>query len=66
MAAGAAGVDGHALPDADGGDAGAGFDDFAGDFVAEDHRLLDADGAEAAVLVVVQVRAADAAALDPH
>jgi hypothetical protein len=34
--------------------------------MAQHHRLLDADGAEAAMLVVVQVRAADAAAAHAH
>jgi hypothetical protein len=40
--------------------------DGAGDLVAEDHRLLQPHSAEAAVEIVVQVRAADAAGLDPH
>src|SRR5829696_10053718 len=38
----------------------------AGDLVAENHRLLDPDRAEAAVLVIVQIRAADAADGDAH
>ena len=38
--------------------------DHAGSLVAEDDRLADPDRAEAAVVVVVQVRAADAAAGD--
>ena len=42
-------------------DAGADRLDDAGHLVAQHHRLLDAHGAEAAVLEVVQVRAADAA-----
>ena len=42
--------------------------DHAGDFVSERHRLLDPDRAEAAVMVVMQIRTADAAGgdLDPH
>ena len=36
----------------------------AGHLVAEDHRLAHADRAEAAVVVVVQIGAADAAGLD--
>ncbi|MGX0995178.1 hypothetical protein AB7M38_002470 [Bradyrhizobium diazoefficiens] len=35
--------------------------DHAGDLMAQRHRLLDAHDAEAAVMVVMQVRAADAA-----
>jgi hypothetical protein len=55
------------------GDAGAGrhrrhpcadLHDGAGDLVAEHHRLLDPHGAEAAMVEIVQVRAADAARLD--
>ena len=37
------------------------FGDVSGDFVTEDHRLLQANRSEAAVVVVVQVRTADAA-----
>src|SRR6185369_7352585 len=37
-----------------------------GDLVAEDHRLLEPHRAEAAVVVIVQVGAADAARLDAH
>jgi hypothetical protein len=38
----------------------------AGNLVPERHRLLQPDGAEAAVIVVVQVRPANAAGLDPN
>ena len=65
-AAGPARADRHAVADREARDAGADFLDHAGDLVAEHHRLLDADGAEAAVLVVVQVRAADAAGAHAH
>ena len=41
------------------------FDD-AGDFVAENHRFLQPHGAEAAVVVIVEIRAADAAESDAH
>ena len=47
-------------------DAGAHRLDAAGHLVAQHHRLLDAHGAEAAVLEVVQVRAADAAGAHAH
>ena len=40
--------------------------DDARDLVAEDHRLAQPHGAEAAVVVIVQVGAADAAEGDPH
>ena len=40
--------------------------DHAGHLVAQHHRLLDAHRAEAAVLEVVQVRAADAAEAHAH
>jgi hypothetical protein len=42
--------------------------DHTGDFVTERHRLLDPDRAEPAVMIVVQVRTADAAGgdLDAH
>ena len=42
-----------------------GLDD-ARDFVAEDHRLAQAHRSEAAVVVIMQVRAADAAEGDAH
>ena len=47
-------------------DAGADRVDRARDLVAQHHRLLQADAAEAAVLPVVQVGAADAADAHPH
>ena len=40
------------------------FDD-AGDLVAEDHRLAQAHDAEAAVVVIVEIRAANSAEADP-
>ena len=66
----AAGLARHARVDRDaraGGEIrhlGADLLDHAGDLVPERHRLLDPHGAEAAVVVVVQVRAADAARRD--
>jgi hypothetical protein len=42
------------------------FGDRAGDLMAEDHRLAHAHGAEAAMVVIMQVGAADAARLDAH
>ena len=53
-------------PGAKPGDAGADGLDDAGHLVPQHHGLLDAHGAEAAVLVVVQVGAADAAAAHAH
>ena len=67
VAAGAAGpARRHGDPVADGeaGAAVADGDDVAGDLVAKDHRLPEPDGAEAAVVVAVQVGAADATGLD--
>ena len=48
--------------------AGADRGDDAGDFVPERHRLLDPHGAEAAVVIIMQVGTADAAGgdLDAH
>jgi predicted secreted protein len=48
----------------DGRDLGADARHHAGDLVTEDHRLLQPHRAEAAVVIVVQVGAADAAGLD--
>src|ERR1051325_5457878 len=38
----------------------------AGNLVTEDHRFLEAHRAEATVIIIMQVGAADAAGLDPH
>jgi hypothetical protein len=38
----------------------------AGNLMAEDHRLAQADSAEATMVIVVKVRAADAAGLDRY
>ena len=64
VAAGVAGVDGHFVADGDAGDLGPDRRDFAGDLVAWDQRLADADRAEAAVLIIMKVGAADAAVAD--
>ena len=64
--AGSAGIDGDALADAQARDARAQQSDRAGDFVAEHHRLFQANSAEAAVVVVVEVRPADAANANSH
>ena len=63
-AAGTARRDGDAVADREALDAFPECDDPAGDLVAEDHRLAQPHGAEAAVVEVVQVGAADAAGLD--
>ena len=54
------------MPGVHAGDLAADLVDRAGDLVPERHRLLQPDGAEAAVMVVVQVGAADAAGFDPN
>jgi hypothetical protein len=64
MPARAAGIDRHTVADREAGNAGADLYDFAGHFVAQDHRFLDPHGAKAAILVVVQVGPADAARPD--
>jgi len=66
QAAGAARTDGDAVAGLVLAHAAADLLDDAGHLVAEHHRLLDAHGAEAAMLVVVQVRPADAAAAHAH
>jgi hypothetical protein len=63
-AAGAAGRDGDARAGCDVGDGRTDFGDLARDFMAQHHRFLDAHHAETAVMIVVQVRAADTAGLD--
>ena len=62
QAAWLAGADRDTVAGGEAGHLGAGGFDDAGDFMAEHHRLFHANGAEAAMLVVVQVGAADAAA----
>ena len=58
-------VDGDARAGLHPGHLAADLVDGAGDLVPERHGLLQAHGAEAAMVVVVQVGAADAAGLDP-
>ncbi len=64
--AGPRGRDRDEVAGGEGLDAGAEGGDVAGDLVAEDHRLAQPHRAEAAVQVVVEIRAADAAAGEPH
>ena len=64
MAARLARVDRHAVAGTDAGDLVADLDDLAGDFMAEDHRLAQANRAEAAMQVVMEVGTADAAGAD--
>ena len=59
-------ADGHALADGKTLHRRADGLDDTGHFVAQHHRLLDAHGAEAAMLEVVQVRTADAAGAHAH
>ena len=66
LAAGQAGVDRDAHAGFQRLNAAAGFLDNAGRFMAENQRLLQADRAEPAMLVIMQVRAADAAGLDAN
>ncbi len=66
MAAGAARIDRDAITWLHPRDLAADRLDPAGDLMAEDHRLAHADRAEATMQIVMQVRAADAAGLDPH
>ena len=63
-AAGPARAHRHPLADGEAGDAGTEPGDPAADLVTEDHRLLDPHRAETAMLVIVQVGAADAAGFD--
>src|SRR6185295_8100967 len=65
-AAGSARVDGDTLAGLHARDLGADTRDRARDLMTEDHRLLQPHGAEAAVEIVVQVGAANAAGLDAH
>ena len=60
-AAGAGGRDGDEVAQGEAMGTLAEGGDVAGDFVAEDHGFFEADRAEAAVVEIVQVRAADAA-----
>src|SRR4051812_11809513 len=66
MAARKARVHGDALADPDAGDVVSEACDRAGNFVPEDHRLLQPHGAKAAIEIVMQVRAANAASLNSH
>ena len=59
-------VDRGAVAKLDPGHGAAELDHRAGDFVAQDHRLLDAHGAEAAMLVIMQIRPANTAGLDAN
>ncbi len=60
-----AGADRHPVTDGNADHTVGNLLDDAGNLVAQHHRLLDADGAEAAMLEIVQVRAADAALAYP-
>src|SRR5207253_2011779 len=64
LAAGPARIHGDALAKLNARDLAADPRDRAGDFVAENHRLLQPHGAEAAVEVIMQVGATDASGLD--
>ena len=66
QAAGPAGTHGDPIADSERTDRGPYPLDDAGNFVTENHRLTNTDGAEAAVAEVVQVRAADATATDAN
>jgi hypothetical protein len=59
-----AGIDGNNTADPDGGDTWTDRPYCAGDFVANNHRLLQSNGPEAAVQVVVKIRTANAASAD--
>jgi hypothetical protein len=65
-AAGQRGVDRHRIAHREVRDAGAEASNGADDFVAEHHGFGEPDRAEAAVADIVQVRAADAATIDPN
>ncbi len=57
-------IDGNAHARRDRADGAADLHDFSCDLVSEHHRFLDANGAEAAVIEIMQIGAADAAGLD--
>ena len=65
-AAGSAGRDGDKLALGKAGGAGAQCLDKGADLVAQDHRFAQAHRAKAAVVIVMQVRAADAAPGQPE
>jgi hypothetical protein len=65
-AAGAAWIDGDALARLQAGNFRANARNRSGDLVAQNHRLAQPHGAEAAIEIVVEVGAADAAGLDAH
>src|SRR3546814_5061792 len=58
-------IDGHPGPGNQMGNAVADLLDRSRDLVAEDHGLSQPHGAEAAVMIVVEIGAADAAGPDP-
>ena len=59
-------IDRHALAELDMGRGTAEPHHGAGDFMTQNHRLLDPHGAKSALVVIMQIRAANAAALDFH
>ena len=61
VTAGVARVDCHAISDFDSRDTLADLDHGSSHFVPEDHRFLEANRAESAMLVVMQIGSADAA-----
>ena len=65
-AAGPARADGDAVTDRKAADARANGLNRAGDLVAQHHRLFHPHGAEAAMLVVMLIRATDAAEAHPR
>jgi len=66
VVAGVAGVDRDAVAHGKAADPGADLDHRPGGLVAKDDRLSHPDRAEAAVLIVMQVRPADTARADRH
>ena len=66
MAARQAGVDRHMVAGPHTRHLGSHIGHLASDFVAQDHRLLDAHRAEAAMAVIMQVRPANPASANPH
>ena len=63
-AAGPARIQGDGIALLQAGDAGADRIDGAGDLMAENHRFSEPDRSEARLMIVVQIRAADAAGTD--
>jgi hypothetical protein len=66
MTAGVARIHRDPISDADPRHVFTHFDDGSGHLVAEDHRLLEANRAKAAVLVIVEVGPADPASGQTH